>query len=412
MDIMKWYDILFLGVPETTLSIFIILSILDNKIGFRNKFFYVKLILSNIVILSVIFLSRGFFNNLIYTSLVSMMIYTLCFKGIWEYNWRQSIFGGAITIFFLMSIEIMTYPIITLVLENFEYMSFFGNRVILFIPARVLQILVLVFIKRYNITLKNNDLMILKWDSFSKDQKVNISIMLFSITTCVQINTSYGDLYVQAALNKIDSSLIPVNMKMLFFGSIIMIFCILVLMFRTIRYEEYKSILRKTPEEFMRRILENSTHEELQSYSKIFLEELQFARVEQVEKYLQHMTKTYPNLTYEIDENIVFANMDYSDIMHYIDQLIASIDKSTKLFFAIKSEKTDFAIILKAFEVTELQYKTLQNSAKRMVYIKKDITMKLQATVNLNYLNNNAICEIIIPLINDYRKEAYVHENE
>lgn len=411
MDIMKWYDILFVGVPETTIFIFISLFILDGKVDFKSKSLYLKLILSNIIILSIIFVSRGFFNSLLYTSTASMTAYALCFKGVWEYNWRQSIIGGVITIFTLMGLEIITLPVANVMIENYSLMSLFGNRIILSLPPRILQMLIFIFIVRKHITLKNNELMISKWEDLNRDQKATIVIMLFCITTCVSMDTSYGDIFYKINFNPKDISLIT-NMTMMFIGSLLMIFCVLLLMFRTIRYESYKNILQRTPEEFIRKILESSTLEELQTYSKIFLQELQIARIVQIEKYLEHIKKTYSNMTYEIDENIVFADLDYTEIMHCIDNLICALKNDAKLFFSAKKEDSDMIITLKAYDISEVQYKAMQNTYRRLVYLKKEIAVKLQATTNLYYLNQNVICEIIIPLKKYLREEVLINENE
>ncbi|MCG8483207.1 MAG: hypothetical protein MJA31_07875, partial [Clostridia bacterium] len=157
MDVMKLSDIFFYAVPETSIAIFIALRLLSNKIGFKEKEMYMKLILSNIGILSIILFSRSQLHSIINIALISTATYILAYKYIWKYNWRQSIFAGSISIFFIMSMEIITAPLMSGLLTIFEDMTLLGNRAIVMLPSRIVQILILALVIKNNITLKNNN---------------------------------------------------------------------------------------------------------------------------------------------------------------------------------------------------------------------------------------------------------------
>lgn len=397
MDVMSLQDILLVGVPETTLSIFTVMLFLSKKIDFKSESMYIQLILSNVVILSVIFLARSHLNSISYISIFSTSINMLTLKYIWQYNWRQSILGGGLSAYLLMTLEMVTFPFLMAIINRYDYFVIFENRIVLTLPTRILQLLLLIIIWRLGITLKDNYLMTHKWNKLSLDKKVTISIVLAAIMIGIFLGISYCDLYFKLHILE-SNNLYPVYLNSLYTGNILMIVAFLLLLFRTIRYEEYRSLLKKTPEEFLKKILENSNHDELRSYSRIFIDELQTARIVQIHKYFEFLKKSYKNLGYRIDENIIEAYFDYTEVMEYLERIVDFLDKDTNMHVLVAKENRKIVFELQINNFSELEFRSLQNHLQQFTRLKKEIILNLGARVGLDFFHDEATCEIVIPM--------------
>lgn len=475
MDIMKLTDIFFFGVPETSITIFIALRLLSNKIGFKEKEMYIKLILSNIMILSIILFSRSLLSSIIYIALSSMAIYTLSYKHIWDYNWRQSVFAGSISIFLIMSMEIMTFPLVNWLINTFQDLTLLGDRLIVFIPTRVVHIFILILVIKYNITLRGDHLIASNWKELSRNRKIIIITFITSILLCVIINTNYTDLYVKAHISgndimfrltgseivnneplkidisglatnpyvsvgndeipyigtikagqtleidtdkktaKLDTPSITLNMNIFYYASILIILTTLILLFRTIKNEEYREILRKTPEQFIKGILENSSYEELNNYTEIFLREIQVAKIDKLQKYCEYIKGSYSQLSYKINDNIIYADIDYTTVMDFVERFIHQLRNYDKnVYFEVNKEDGYIVMTLEVVAIDEIKFKAIESNYKKMTGLKKTVVLEYNAMISLNYQSNDhqVILKINIPIHKYFGKEDVTNEKK
>lgn len=404
MDIMKLQDILFIGVPETTLSMLTILFFIDGRIPFKNKEFFYKMALSNIVILSIIFCSRGYFNDILYVAITSAVSYSLTFKFVWSFNWRQAFLGASVSLLLLIILEITIYPIII----NFESINLFDNRFLISFPTRILQFFTLLIIIKNKISLKDNKLFINEWHTLHRANKNIVIGLLASVFICFICNLNYTAIFFHTYIIPKGNKGFDLNVQALYIGNILMVLAVIILLVRTIRNEEYKAMLKKTPEQFIRKILENSTPEELRNFTKVFLDEVQVAKIVQVQKCFENLREEYVNLTYEIDESIIVADIDYTDVIAFIEHLMKHYNTNTKMRLLLVKEESNIVLELQVYETSEIEFKTFEDYFKSLNELKTGLILTLNAAVNLDYFNQVALFEIIVPIQKYYKKyDAY-----
>ncbi|MCG8484130.1 MAG: hypothetical protein MJA31_12525 [Clostridia bacterium] len=440
MDVTKLNDVFFVYVPETILSILTIISLLDGRINFKCKSFYIKLIISNLMIIMVIIYARSNLYSIIYTTFFSTVIYILTYKIIYRYNWRQSIIGGGISIFTIMMLEMLTLPLITLLMNNIEHFSLFGNKIIFSMPVRILQLFLLFLISRTSFTLKDSYITI-NWKSLSPDKRIICTTLLLSIILAVTFGVNYIDMYAKTntqndynfeelynyiystqldyqdfavkmseTINDIGKERFLINLQMFSYSSIFLVTALFIFLVRTIKYEEYRNILKKTPDQLIRGILENSSHEELQKYVMIFLDEVQIQRLEQIEKTCEFFKKDLKKFTYHINENIFFAEIDYTKVMSYLGSFIEVIDKNLRIDLQVEKESNNVALRLKILEVSEIQHKVIENHISKLDIKRK--LLHIGAIPSYKCIDNKIIFTITIPIQKYHREEVNTNEDK
>ncbi|MCG8483021.1 MAG: hypothetical protein MJA31_06900, partial [Clostridia bacterium] len=119
------------------------------------------------------------------------------------------------------------------------------------------------------------------------------------------------------------------------------------------------------------------------------------------------------NFKFEVNENIVYADIDYTAAMDFIERFINHVDnKDMNLYFEVNKEDENITLTLKIIETNEIQFKALENHYKKMIDLKRAILLEYNAMINLNYQSNDhqIILKINIPILKYFGKEDVTNE--
>lgn len=272
MDNMSFIDILFVGIPEVFLTILTGLIILGknlNEYKDNKLLFSLKISISLLSILLIIYFSRRSLNSIVAIGAISTLAYMVNYRFTWSLNWRESIVLSNITIFLIGILEIGLSPYSDYILCNFNQGYYFDNRIILSIPLRVIQFVILIVIYKSKLTLYNVYLINRDWIELTKSNQLTAILLLILISLNSLFNFNFSELFIKLQINKIDTTLMNINLKIYIFENFIFAIVVFILFSRTSKYEYYKIALNKKPENLFWDILESSSTQDLIYYEEL-----------------------------------------------------------------------------------------------------------------------------------------------
>lgn len=259
-------DLLLVGVPECFVMLVFGILVIKGKENFKqiiNIRSIFKLIISITLILFIIRTSRSSFNSIIIVTLMTTAIYILILNIIWKHSFIESIFGG----FFIMAFMIITENYIFPVTANI-FGGMFDIRFVITYPIRLIQIAITLIIYKFNINLSNNIFNKSKWKDLDLGKKAVILYLLIFIFISIIYNASTGDIFIKLKSNGFENiiSLIKLNLNIYNYGSTVMFALIAYSLIRTSKYEDFKKILYRDPQELFNLMLKVSNNKQIESY--------------------------------------------------------------------------------------------------------------------------------------------------
>jgi len=273
MDKMSLGDIFLVGVPDA-LVWFTFGILLCNRDYFKSKNIFsiiLKFIISSVIILSIVVYMRTIVSNIVYTSMLSALLYTIIFKIIWRFNTRTSIFTGILFVFMSTSIE-------NIFIHISIYTKIFSeSRFSMSIPIRIFEIILVYVVYRCKINL--SDIIIFKtdWNNMKLSNKITTIILIIFIFLGFIVSNSYTDILIKQSLYKMDLTNIVFDIHLMFYGVILLVFSGLIIINRTIGYENIKKEVRDIRDAFelpreilLLNFLRASQPEDIPKYQEIF----------------------------------------------------------------------------------------------------------------------------------------------
>jgi len=324
MDNMSLFDAIVVGVPESLLIVLIGIVTIKGNV-FKAKTFdlkdIVKLLIVSIVFPLSLIIIRGNVHNFIIIGLTSLTINILILKTIFQFNLRQALLGAYLAMFTLVFAETFSTPIISLL--RVKYSGYYFNYRFMFsLPTRIFQIMILFICLRFN--LKSNKLLNLEWHLLSKSKKTNFYIIGLLLASGYLFSMNYSEVFFKVNLYNIDVEKIFFNIQIFFIETIVFMIVTVILLNRTILYENYRYALN-TPKKTFQTLLYNSTEKEIYYYLDIVKNYLEVIKIEDVEKKLKEMKKTSKSLYYNIDKKLWSVDYNFKKIYFILEIFLNNV---------------------------------------------------------------------------------------
>lgn len=274
MDKVNLFNILTVGMPESILTVIFAILVCNGKSVLKeNRIIEIlKIILSSVLMILFATFIRTKLTSITFITISNMLFYYLIFSIIWKCNIRQSILIGSLSMFMIVFSEIVTVmPTTMYIVERFTNYSFLDTKILWSIPTRIIQIISIIILFKFNISFKNNILLIKRWSDLEKSRKTTITLLSFLIMLAVIFNVNYSEIFVKMKINNIDISLFYVSMIVIVIETVIFLCTILFLLNRTTNYENFKEILYRKPDEIFEIILSLSDENQLDQYRQLIL---------------------------------------------------------------------------------------------------------------------------------------------
>lgn len=381
MDNMSLFDAIAVGTPELSLMLLTgIVSIKGNV--FKAKSFDLKdiaklLIVSIIFPLSLIIIRRNV-HNFIIICLISLIVNILILKIIFQFNFRQALIGGYLAMFTLIFAETFSTPIISLL--RIKYTGYYFNyRFIFSLPTRILQIMILFICLRFN--LKSNKLLNLEWNLLSKSKKTTFYITSLLLVSGYLFSANYTEIFFKINLYNIDVEKIFFNIQIFFIETIVFMIVTVILINRTILYEDYRYALNR-PKKTFQKLLYNSTEKEIYYYLDIVKNYLEVIKIESIEKKLEEMKTASRSFYYNIDKKLWSIDYNFKKIYFMLEMFSNNVIKEINFeSMAVDLELRDGIFFSLKIILNDIEKKKL------LKILKKDLDME---DIKLSLFNENA----------------------
>lgn len=250
-------DIVLVGFPEIFLAVLFGYKLLKKELQFKAIF---HIIFSTIFILAIAVIVRNCFKDIVTITLINTMGYFTGYKMIMKFNCRQALFAATISMFTIVLAENATVLPTLSLLQN---KNFFDTRIIWTIPTRLLQLMFLLFVTHFKINFEKSPLFKNDWKYLSKSQRITVTLFLFLSIVTIDFECNYIELVIK---NYMCHHPIAISMIKIMIENILFMFVALVLLNRTIYYEDFKDFALKTPMELFKLILKKSNKEDMKQY--------------------------------------------------------------------------------------------------------------------------------------------------
>lgn len=324
MDNMTLFDAMVVGVPEFFLIYLTSIILIKGNI-FKSKDINLKIILK-ILIVSIIYpimliVIRRNLTSIILISCISLLFIIITLKAVFGFNIRKAFIGGYLGVVILLFCEAFSMPIIDLL--GTKYSGYhFDYRFIFSFPTRVLQIISLAICLKFN--LRSNELLNLKWHKLSKSKKMTLySIVILFISAHI-FGINYTELFIKIKLYNINIEKVFFNIQVFYIETIVFVIVILILLSRTILYEDYRDILGN-PKKAFETLLYNSSEGELHHYISIANNHLNFIGIDKIEKMLKKMRTSSKDFYYNIDKELELTGYNFKKIYFVLEIFLNKI---------------------------------------------------------------------------------------
>ncbi|WP_432661992.1 hypothetical protein R9X47_15615 [Wukongibacter baidiensis] len=323
MDNMSLVDAMIVGAPEVLLICLTGLVIIKGNVFKSKEFdlkFIVKILLVSIIFPIVIAIVRRNIHSFIIINFISLLYFILVLKIVFQFNIRQALLGGYLSMFALMFCEIFPTPIINLLRVKYSG-DYFDYRFIFSFPTRILQMTILFICLKFN--LKSNKLLNLKWNLLSKSKKITFYVITLLLVSGYLFGVNYTEIFFKIKLYDIKVDKIFFNIQIFLIETIVFIIVTIVLLNRTILYENYKEILN-SPKKTFETLLYNSTEDEIHYYLNLMKTYINVIEIEKIEEILKEMKEESNDFHYYIDERLGLISYNFKKIYFILEILLYS----------------------------------------------------------------------------------------
>ncbi|MCT4604488.1 MAG: hypothetical protein N4A64_00025 [Marinisporobacter sp.] len=260
MELMKIRDMLLVGFPEIFLGLLFGYKLLRKELQRKGLF---HIIFSTIFILSIAAIVRNYFKDIVTITLINTMSYFIAYKIILKFNIRQAVFAAAISMFTIVLAENAT---LLPTLSALGTKNFFDTRIIGSIPTRLMQFMFLLFIIHFKINFEKSAIFKGNWKYLSRAQRITVTLFLFLSIVTIDFACNYTELVIK---NYINHQPISISITKIMIENIIFMLVALILLNRTIYYEDFKDFALKTPIELFQMMLKKSNQEDMKQYKAL-----------------------------------------------------------------------------------------------------------------------------------------------
>lgn len=194
MDLMTYSDIILVGIPEAIMSILFAFYLIKGTFLPQNKpVGLLLIIISAVTIQTSIVINRANFSNLILVSFLSLFIYTLVFRFIYRFQMWTSYLSSLFVILLLLFLDIFIVSPFSYYLEA-TGSRFYGSRLILILPARIIHALIILFQSKFKLTISDT---ILKksWSDIPKTIQITILEWFAFLSLAVLFVSNYIEMF-------------------------------------------------------------------------------------------------------------------------------------------------------------------------------------------------------------------------
>lgn len=386
MDNMSLFDAMVVGIPEVLLICLTGIVLIKGNIFKSEEFdlkFIIKILLGSIVFPLVLIIVRKNINSFILMSFISLLCYIIILKVIFSFNTRQALLGGHLAILTLIFCETFSTPIIELL--RVKYSGYYFNyRFIFSFPTRIFQIIIVFICSKFN--LKSNRLLNLQWNLLSKSKKITFYVIVSLLVSGYLFSINYTELFFKINLYDIDVKKIFFNIQIFFIETIVFMIITIILLNRTILYENYKEILN-SPQKTLETLLYNSTEDEIYYYLNLIKTYLNVIDIEKIEEILEKMKETSNDFHYYVDEKLALVGYNFKKIYFILEIFLNSALRE------INFENVIVTLELKDY--ISFNLKIILNDIEKRKLLKaleKDLDME---NIKFSLIGENAKYEII-----------------
>lgn len=406
-------QILTIGVPEVTLAI------LFGAVVFKSNIFtdesnripkiILKIVSSVMLTLTIITISQVYIpDNLVIKTCISILSYNLSFKIIFRLNHRQSILAAMLVMFSLMVLEVTTYPVINFLMNKLAH----KNLIILFLPMRVLQVMLIYAFLKVKFNLSEKVLLSKDWKDLSFQNKITLCILIFMVFADIMFNANYTTILFKLQSKNIEPQFINFNLLLYLVQTILFMGIVLVSFARTIDFEKYKEIVSKKPLDLFEEILNKSTQEEIYQYSRLVIRALHINSIVELERFMDYLKDCLEKFDYRIDEEIVLVEQDYTNMINFIEFIATLPLVANKLIYSdISKSSGDISCSLEIKNLNEIEMRKLQkelNQSNHYNSLKNEL-LSQKLILNVSYQENDVTFIIKSP-IQKYFSEVSLYE--
>jgi hypothetical protein len=260
---MNLFEIFSIAIPEIIVINILTLLLYKKEKCFTMGQYLLRLFITVVYLLTSIYYIRQNVNDLMVSGIIYLVVFTINYKIIWQYNIRQSLFLSFLYLFIIDLSEGITSPVINILIENFKISNIFNSMFIITLPSRIFEIILILVVYlneiRFNNVLFDKDAKELK-----KNDKFILLTILFTLCICFISNSNNMNLYIK--LEELNVNLFAVE-KFLKINLLIPLLFIIITLFLVLRikkYYEFRSVAEKTPEEIIMDILEVSSEKQIE----------------------------------------------------------------------------------------------------------------------------------------------------
>ncbi|WP_432405808.1 hypothetical protein [Wukongibacter sp. M2B1] len=313
MDKMSLFDAMVVGTPEVFLTYLTSIIVIKGNIFKTKEFnlkFIIKILLASIIYPLILIIVRRNLTSFILIGCTSLLFLIFALRFIFGFNVRQALIGGYLGLFILMFCETFSMPIMNLLMIKYSG-YYFDYRFIFSFPTRVFQIIALLICLKFN--LKSNELLNFQWNLLSRSKKrTYYSIVILFVSTHV-FSANYTDIFMKINLYNIDVKEIFFNIQVFYIETIVFMIIILVLLSRTILYEDYREILG-SPKKAFEALLYNSTEGETHYYINVVKYYLNLIGIDGIEEILKKMKSSSKDFHYHIDKKLGMTGYNFKKL--------------------------------------------------------------------------------------------------
>lgn len=410
MDSMSLMDLMIVGIPEVLLIIFIIFAIYDFNLlkQIKQKKNILKMVTSIIIVLTINYLSRKIFSNFMMIGLCTTIIYMIVFKGIWKFKFYYSLLLGLLSCFILWSSEILTYPVVNKIIDDRLIISqLINNRIVLSIPSRIFQIIILFILIKINIKIINIELFNTEYRNLSLSQLISRILIIIMIILCLIFLINYIEIFMKITFNDLKMFFIKDDMKIRYILVICFVLISVMIFKRTISYEIDKQILN-SPKLILEKIIQNSDKYELEYYIRLFGSYLNVITLEDIEQIFSQIL----NVECNIDPTIALTVCDYKYLLKLFDNIVKTLRTKIEtrfLKFIMKKNSNNINIVMTFYfnDFQKIKFKKYVDKNKCFNECKTKLVLENDALINIDFNKSIVKLTIIIPI-----KEVIFNENK
>ncbi|WP_432401050.1 hypothetical protein [Wukongibacter sp. M2B1] len=262
--------ILLIGIPETLLNIIFALLIWRGRDGLKEKSNIWKIPLACILIPIIAFAIKDYLDYSIIIQMVPLLIISsFIIKILWGTNKRCALLMSSMITFLIFISEIATMQLVSGFIQDIiKIYGFLHIKALLVwtMPTRVIQLVTVLILYKFNLTFENNKLLYGVWSDLSESQKITSHALFIHFLVAIFISAGYIEIFIKSMNNNISIDFIRIPLYIILLGSIFIILSTLRLLYRQTLLEDLKNIFFAGPSKLFENMLEASNEEQIMDY--------------------------------------------------------------------------------------------------------------------------------------------------